>query len=71
MATALTLATQARRVKTRDPSNILNDKPNGIYILPTAPMPTEKLITYLQLMTIQLSMSWSHWFDDLIVQISH
>ena len=25
----------------------LNDKPNGIYILPTAPMPTEKLITYL------------------------
>ena len=47
MATALTLATQARRVKTRDPSNILNDEPNGIYILPTAPMPTEKLITYL------------------------
>ena len=47
MATALTLATQARRVKTRDPSNILNDKSNGIYILPTAPMPTEKLITYL------------------------
>ena len=25
----------------------LNDKPNGIYILPTATMPTEKLITYL------------------------
>ena len=25
----------------------LNDKPNGIYILPTAPMPTEKLMTYL------------------------
>ena len=25
----------------------LNDKPNGIYILLTAPMPTEKLITYL------------------------
>ena len=47
MATALTLATQARRVKTQDPSNILNDKPNGIYILPTAPMLTEKLITYL------------------------
>ena len=47
MATALTLATQARRVKTQDPSNILNDKPNGICILPTAPMPTEKLITYL------------------------
>ena len=47
MATALTLATQARRVKTQDPSNILNDKPNDIYILPTAPTPTEKLITYL------------------------
>ena len=47
MATALTLAAQANRVKTENPSNILNDKPNGVYILPTVPVPTEKLITYI------------------------
>ena len=36
-----------KKSETQDPSNILNDKGNGIYILPAAPMPTEKLITYL------------------------